>query len=143
MIKYALVCQHGHEFEAWFRNGHAYEAQVSKSQIACPLCGSIQVEKAIMAPAVSTATRREEAPPSQLAHIPAEQLQQFVRRIRDEVHENAEYVGGRFAEEARRIHFNESPERGIYGEASADEVRSLAEDGVPFLPLPRAPEDLN
>jgi hypothetical protein len=98
-----------------------------------------------MAPAVATKTahreRSDESTP--VAQIPPDQLHQFVRRLREEVHAKAEYVGGRFAEEARRIHFDESPERGIYGEASAEEVQSLAEDGVPFLPLPRLPEDMN
>ena len=67
----------------------------------------------------------------------------YVRKVRDEIQDKAEYVGGRFAEEARKIHFNESPSRGIYGEASSDEVKSLAEDGVPFLPIPRVPDDMN
>lgn len=145
MIKYALVCENDHEFEAWFQNGDAYEIQAAQSLVACPECGSHQVAKAIMAPAVATraVARERAAEPSHVAQIPAEQMQQVMRRVREEVHAKAEYVGGRFAEEARRIHFDESPERGIYGEASAEEVRSLAEDGVPFIPLPRLPEDMN
>lgn len=138
MIKYSLVCRDGHGFEAWFQSGAAYETQVAASQLSCPECGSHDVDKAIMAPAVST--RREAAPqPS----IPVHELHKYLRKIRDEVHTKAEYVGGKFAEEARKIHFDESPPRGIYGEASADEVKGLAEDGIPFLPVPRLPEDMN
>lgn len=145
MIKFMLVCEHAHEFEGWFRSGADYDAQAAASQVACPRCGSHAIEKGIMAPAVA---RRAEAgampaPAPQPEMLPPQEIQNLMRRIRDEVHAKAEYVGGRFAEEARRIHFDESPARGIYGEASADEARELAEEGVPFLPMPRLPEDLN
>ncbi len=142
MIKFSLVCRDGHEFEAWFRNGAAYEAQTARAQIACPHCGSHAVDKAIMAPAVAKRTESAPAAPSRPS-VPADEMYRFLRKMRDEVHDKAEYVGGRFAEEARRIHFNESESRGIYGEATADEVKELAEDGIPFLPVPRLPEDLN
>ncbi|MCC7251387.1 DUF1178 family protein [Hyphomicrobium sp.] len=142
MIKFSLVCRKGHEFEAWFKSGAAYEAQTARAQVVCPHCGSHDVDKAIMAPAVAT----------RIASMPAGEPQPppsvhdralFLRQVRDEIHAKAEYVGGRFAEEARRIHFNESAPRGIYGEATADEVKELAEDGVPFFPVPRLPEDFN
>ena len=106
--------------------------------VSCPECGSHDVDKAIMAPAVAT-RKREAAEP----RIPVEEFHKYLRKIRDEVHAKAEYVGGNFAEEARRIHFDESPARGIYGEASADEVKGLAEDGIPFMPLPQLPDDMN
>ena len=142
MIKFSLVCHDGHEFEAWFKSGAAYEAQSARSQVACPHCGSHSVDKAVMAPAV--AKRLESGPaPRPQSPAPTPEQFQFLRRMRDEIHAKAEYVGGRFAEEARRIHFHESEARGLYGEASAEEVKELAEDGVPFLPLPRLPEDLN
>lgn len=152
MIKFTLQCCNGHEFEGWFQNGGAYEAQVASAQIACPHCGSHSIDKAIMAPAVArrdgavpppagapNAVRQEEEP----AGGPLHALHRRLRELRDEIHSKAEYVGGRFAEEARRIHFDESPPRGIYGEASSEEARELAEDGIPFLPIPRLPEDLN
>ena len=142
MIKFSLVCHEGHEFEAWFKSGAAYEAQSARSQVLCPHCGSHSVDKAVMAPAVAKRAESEPVPRPQSPAPTPEQFQ-FLRRMRDEIHAKAEYVGGRFAEEARRIHFDESEARGIYGEASADEVKELAEDGVPFLPLPRLPEDLN
>lgn len=138
MIKFILVCHEGHEFEAWFRSGAAYEAQSAGAQVVCPHCGSQSVGKAIMAPAVA---KRSAAAPQ--PSLPVHEQYQFVRKLRDEIHAKSEYVGGRFAEEARKMHFNESEQRGIYGEASPEEVKGLAEDGIPFLPLPRLPEDLN
>lgn len=150
MIKFTLQCRDGHEFEGWFQSGDAYEAQVAAAQIACPHCGSHAIEKAIMAPAVARrsvapashaeeGTRKEDKP----LQAPLHALHRHLREIRDKIHAKAEYVGERFAEEARRIHFEESPPRGIYGEASPDEARELAEDGIPFLPVPRLPEDLS
>jgi hypothetical protein len=141
MIKYALLCQEGHEFEAWFKNGATYEAQVARARVSCPRCGSHAVEKAIMAPAVAKRASRDT--PAQQPSVPVHELQRYLRKIRDEVHAKAEYVGGRFAEEARKIHFDEGPARGIYGQASAEEVKALADDGIPFLPMPQLPEDLN
>lgn len=141
MIKFSLVCHQGHEFEAWFQSGDAYEAQTARTQVVCPHCGSHSVDKAIMAPAV--AKRAESEPAGQRQPPPAEEYFRFMRRMRDEIYAKAEYVGGRFAEETRKIHFDESDQRGIYGEATADELRELAEDGIPFMPMPRLPEDLN
>jgi hypothetical protein len=152
MIKFSLVCQDGHEFEGWFKSGAAYEKQAARAEIVCPTCGSTSVDKAIMAPAVNTRASEKAnaapvppapAAPLSNAQFPPAELQQMMRRIREEVHAKAEYVGGRFAEEARRIHFDESPARGIYGEASAEEAKELAEDGIPFFPLPPLPEDRN
>jgi hypothetical protein len=156
MIKFSLVCSGGHEFEGWFQSGAAYEAQLASAHLICPHCGSRSIDKAIMAPAVAksatkeTRATNEQRPANEPAataqvetKIPPEELHRLLRQFRQEVHTKAEYVGGRFAEEARRIHFEESPARGIYGEASADEVKELAEDGIPFLPVPRLPEDLN
>mgnify|MGYP002620896406 CR=1 FL=1 len=149
MIKFTLQCHDGHEFEGWFRNSAAYEAQVASARIACPHCGSHSIDKAIMAPAVARRDASETPPPRAVpqgedpVNAPLHALHRRLRELRDEIHSKAEYVGGRFAEEARRIHFEESPPRGIYGEASSEEARELAEDGIPFLPVPRLPEDLN
>lgn len=143
MTKFSLICREGHEFEAWFKSGAAYETQTARAQVVCPCCGSHDVDKAVMAPAVAkrAGSGRKAGSPKMPALTP-EQVQ-LLRKVRDEVHAKAEYVGGKFAEEARKIHFNETAPRGIYGEASADEVKELAEDGIPFLPVPRLPEDLN
>lgn len=142
MIKFSLVCGEGHEFEGWFQSGAAFDDQSARNQIECPHCASHSVDKAIMAPAV--AKRSAVEPASRYASkVAPEEIHRMMRKVRDEVHAKAEYVGGRFAEEARKIHFDESPSRGIYGEASTEEVKGLAEDGIPFLPIPRLPEDMN
>ena len=141
MIKFSLVCHEGHDFEAWFQSGAAYEAQTARAHVVCPHCGSHAVDKAVMAPAVTGRVHTE--PPSTEPSRSSDEQVRFLRRMRDEIHAKAEYVGGRFAEEARRIHFDESAPRGIYGEATADEVKDLADDGIPFMPVPRLPEDLN
>lgn len=150
MIKFTLECRDGHVFEGWFQSGAVYEAQAELGQIACPHCGTHAVDKAVMAPAVARVSGSEEAKRADErrqqpapADTPMHALQRRLREMRDEIHAKAEYVGGRFAEEARRIHFEESPPRGIYGEASDEEARELAEEGIPFLPMPRLPEDLN
>ena len=145
MIKYRLACQAGHEFEGWFRSGSAYDEQVANGQIACPHCGSLEISKAIMAPNV--ATRGAVAPPSAEAlkdARSAEQIRSLMRQLRAAVEAKAEYVGPRFAEEARKIHYEDNEEpRGVYGEASPDEAKALAEEGIPIFPLPRVREDLN
>lgn len=150
MIKFTLQCRDGHEFEGWFQNGAAYDAQVASAQIACPHCGSHSIDKAIMAPAVARRAADVATSPNSIvrqteypANAPLHALHRRLRELRDEIHSKAEYVGGRFAEEARRIHFEESPPRDIYGETSSEEARELAEEGIPFLPVPRVPEDLN
>lgn len=150
MIKYRLACTDGHEFEGWFRNSDAFEAQQGLGHLACPTCGSARVSKAIMAPAIATRRAKSEPAPSPTAapatpaeKLSVEEIRSAIRSMHDEVRAKAEYVGPRFAEEARKIHDAESEKRGIYGEASLEEVRALAEDGIPCLPLPRLPDDMN
>lgn len=126
MIKYQLQCGNGHEFEGWFQSSTAYEREAEQRRLACPNCGSPDVSKAIMAPRVSTG----ESSPC-LA-----ELRSQMRALRAEVENRGEYVGPRFAEEARRIHLEETEHRTVWGEASPSEVKSLIEDGVPVLPLP-------
>jgi len=143
MMKYRLVCGEGHELEGWFRTGGAYENQAARGQIACPHCGTIAVSKAIMAPNV--ATHAEPSADSDVAKDveATKQVHALMRTLRAAVEENADYVGPRFAEEARKIHYEESAARGVYGEASAEEVEALCEEGIAILPLPRMREDLN
>jgi hypothetical protein len=144
MIKYRLACSAGHEFEGWFQSGAAYDVQAERGQVSCPHCGSPHVVKAIMAPSVSVATRKSGDDFTRpAAKLSSEELQVLMRRLRLEIEAKAEYVGPSFAEEARKIHDEESPARDIYGEATLDEASSLAEDGIAFLPIPRLPEDLN
>jgi hypothetical protein len=132
MIRYQLACTSGHDFEGWFQSSEAYDKQAAAHQVACPICGSQSVDKAIMAPRV--AKRRDAVPPDG---------RELLRRIRAEVERRAEYVGTRFAEEARRIHFEEEAPRGIYGKATKSEVERLLDDGVPVLPVPALPEEQN
>lgn len=141
MIRFSLICEREHEFEGWFRSNDDFETQKKRGFVDCPTCGSRKVDKALMAPAISTGAKQEkialamgEAQRQALA-----QLRALSRKIR----ENADYVGDRFAEEARRIHFGESEARGIYGEATSEEVRGLIKDGVDFMPIPMLPEDRN
>lgn len=145
MIKYSLVCRDGHEFEAWFQSSATYDAQVALEQVACPICGSRAVDKAIMAPSLGRGTREpaRNQPARPEAKPDRPEMQGAIRKLREEIRDKGEYVGGRFAEEARRIHFDESLARGIYGEATSDEAKELVEEGIPFFPLPRLPEDLN
>lgn len=143
MIKFMLVCADRHEFEAWFQSGAAYDAQTARAQVICPHCGSTAVEKAIMAPAVFKRRGKQPSQPALQADPQHAEAYKHLRQVRDEIHAKAEYVGGRFAEEARKIHLDEAEPRGIYGEASQEEVKELAEDGIPFAPVPRLPEDLN
>jgi hypothetical protein len=142
MILYTLRCHREHEFEAWFASSEAYDRAAAVGANTCPTCGSAKVSKAIMAPAVAGTKKREKvslAAPDLRSLAMREALREFRRKVT----ENADYVGDRFAEEARQIHFNEAPERGIYGEATVEEARALAEEGIAFQPLPPVPEDQN
>ncbi len=141
MIKFSLSCQDGHTFEAWFSNSEGFDAQQSRGDIHCPVCGSPHVSKSLMAPSVVTARKRESVRVA--AHVAEADAQEMVRKLRKHLTENAENVGDRFAEEARRIHYDEAEKRGIYGEATSDEVHALLEEGIEFHPLPILPEDQN
>jgi hypothetical protein len=143
MIKYRLACDGGHEFEGWFKSGAAYDEQAAKGHISCPHCGSLSVAKAIMAPNVATRADLASASETSKEAKAAEQVRALMRQLRAAVEEKADYVGPRFAEEARKIHYEESEPRGVYGEASAEEAKALIEEGIPVLPLPRLREDLN
>jgi hypothetical protein len=143
MIKYSLKCANAHEFEAWFANSSAYDRQSAARQVLCPHCGSEQVEKALMAPNILASQQKDKAPAS--AEPTAAQLEALalLRKLREHVQENSEYVGPRFAEEALKIHHDEVEARSIYGEASEPEVKVLRDEGVEFYPLPVLPEDQN
>ena len=128
MILFALRCASGHEFEAWFSDGEGFEAQQNAGEIACPHCGDSQVEKALMAPNIGRS--REKAP------IAPGQMRAALLEVRRQVETHCDYVGERFAEEARRIHYGEVDPHGIYGEASEEETRELAEEGIKFGRIP-------
>lgn len=142
MIKFSLICDKGHDFEAWFRDSADFETQNKRGFLECPSCGSAHVSKALMAPAVATARKREEVAVATGNAVQREvmaKLQEMARAVKT----TGEDVGERFPEEARKIHYGEADARGIYGKASPDEVSSLLDEGVEILPLPDLPEELN
>lgn len=137
MIRYALACDRGHEFEAWFGSSADYDDQSARGLVECPLCGTREVSKQIMAPAVAGARESAARPDPQKLRMMREALGQ----VRRHVEANFDYVGDRFAREVREIHEGRSEERGVYGEATPGEVRALREDGIGVAPLPMAPPD--
>jgi hypothetical protein len=172
MIRYALNCTEGHVFESWFQNSAAFDKQKKRGLVTCPICGSAKVKKAIMAPKLArTDVERPSAPtlppppPSNpqaatppvpaMPPVPAgkspvaimlgqeRELRQKLKELRDHVTKNANYVGGHFPEEARKMHYGEIEHRSIYGEASPDEAKALHEEGIEFHPLPILPDDQN
>ncbi|MET0481481.1 MAG: DUF1178 family protein [Aestuariivirgaceae bacterium] len=147
MIRYDLVCDKEHAFDGWFRDSAAYEAQAAAGQVVCPVCHSTIVAKQLMTPGIQAkANQRGEGRMPVYAGRKDEKvsaLVEAVRELRRQVKANADYVGDRFAEEARRIHYKEAEPRGIYGEASLEEAKSLLDEGVDVHPLPPLPEDSN
>ncbi len=168
MIRYALNCDQGHTFESWFANSAAYDKQAKRGQVACPVCGSVKVEKAIMAPNLGQAGTPEPRPPAstpapapptappalQPGPMPPKtpvammsaaerELRHKLKELRDHITKNAHYVGHRFPEEARKIHYGEAEHRSIYGEASVEDAKRLHEEGIEFHPLPILPDDKN
>ena len=128
MILFTLRCAAGHEFEGWFRDGDGYETQREAGEIACPHCGDSTVEKALMAPHIGRSREARMPTPAQLRAALVE--------LRQQVEQNCDYVGEGFAEEARRIHYGETDPHGIYGEASREDSRALADEGIQFAWIP-------
>ena len=156
MIVYRLKCKKGHEFEAWFASSAAFDKQAKRGQLSCARCGSTEVAKALMAPRINKRGRKakvadkpaekplEAQKPETMHRVAAHgELVSAMRKLRSEIEKKSEYVGPRFSEEARKIHYEEVPARGIHGEATADEAKALSEEGIEFFPLPVLPEDRN
>ncbi len=154
MIKYALTCEAGHGFETWFRSFEDYEKQRKRKLVECPACGSSEIEKQIMKPSVArtdkgrsrapTETPASEQTQSVAMMSPQEQfLRTKLKELRDHVTKNADYVGDKFPDLARQMHYDEIEHRSIYGEAKPDEVKELIEEGVGVQPLPVLPDDKN
>jgi len=135
VIRFTLACSGGHEFEGWFQSNATFDEQRAAGGLACPICGVTSVDKAIMAPAVARSGTADRPPPEIVARFLA-----MARALRAHVEQNFEHVGPRFPEEARRIHLGESEPRNIYGEATADEVRELLNEGIEIHPLPWVPK---
>ena len=159
MIRYSLRCERGHAFESWFQSSSAYESQEKRKLVSCPACGSTKVERAIMAPqivtrkgrakaAVPTEAAQESAQASAQASTPLlmaqeRELRAKLKELRDHIVKNADNVGERFPNEARKMHYGDIEHRPIYGEASADEARSMIDEGIEVMPLPVLPDDRN
>ena len=152
MIRYALGCEKGHGFESWFKSANAYDKQAARGLIGCPVCGSTKIGKAIMAPGVARGAAREAPAPAPVREPRApvamlsdkeRELRTKLRELRDHVVKNADYVGGKFPEEARKIHYGEVAHRSIYGEASTADAAELIEEGIELHPLPILPDERN
>lgn len=131
MILFTLRCNEGHEFEGWFRDGEGFETQQKAGEISCPHCADTQIEKALMAPAIARSRGKPALTPAQMRAALIE--------LRRQVETNCDYVGERFAEEARKIHYGEVDPHGIYGEATNEESRELAEEGISCGRIPWIP----
>jgi hypothetical protein len=160
MIRYSLVCERKHPFEIWFKNSADYDKQSKRGLVTCPSCGSAKVEKALMAPSLGRGAKSPAAPvaeaqtpeaPSAVGNkspvaMMSPQEREFrskLKELRDHLIKNAENVGGRFPEEARKMHYGEAEHRSIYGEASPQEAKELLDEGVELHPLPMLPDERN
>ncbi len=148
MIKYALACEQAHEFESWFPSSDAFETQRKRGFVTCPFCNSAKVEKQIMAPSVARTdkTPAPAAPEPQPVAVLSDkerEIRAALRALREHVLKNSENVGKGFVEEARKMHYGETEERSIYGEADLAEARALLEEGIDVLPIPVVPDDRN
>ena len=158
MIRYTLRCERKHTFESWFQDSSTYDAQVARKLVSCPVCSSVKIEKAIMAPRIVSKKGRERAEPVPATAAPAEspasgstpllmaqerELRTKLKELRDHIVKNADNVGEQFPNEARKMHYGDIEHRPIYGEASPEEAKSLIDEGVEVSPLPVLPEDRN
>jgi hypothetical protein len=158
MIRYNLRCERGHSFESWFQSSSAYESQEKRKLVSCPACGSDKVERAIMAPRIVSKKGRDTRPASAAEAAGTEvaapestpllmaqelELRAKIKELRDHIVKNADNVGERFPNEARKMHYGDIEHRPIYGEASPDEARALIDEGVEVSPLPVLPDDRN
>jgi hypothetical protein len=137
MIKFSLKCAEGHGFESWFKTGAAFDDLNRRGFVACPVCGNTSVTKAMMAPAVAMGRAQQDTPPV-IAAQPSE-AETKLKELRAQVEANSEYVGTRFATEARAMYLGDTPDRPIYGEAAPEDAKALLQEGVPVLPLPFLP----
>ena len=155
MIRYTLACDRKHQFEAWFNNSADYDKQAKRSLVSCPVCDSTKVDKAIMAPAISTSKKRKAASPTADVSAPPApapvamlspqetEVRAKLKELRDHLTKNADNVGKKFPDEARKMHYGDIEHRSIYGEASADDAKKMLDEGIEFHPLPTLPDDKN
>ena len=159
MIRYALVCAKGHGFESWFQNSAAYDKQAKRGLVECPVCGNTKVEKAIMAPRIAgTRKRGKVLVPVPMGDVPAAdavkapvamvspQEQEFrakLKELKEHLTKNSDYVGQKFPEEARKLHYGDIEHRSIYGEATLQDAKEMHDEGIEVHPLPVLPDDRN
>ncbi len=158
MIRYALVCDRKHEFEIWVNNSADYDKQSKRKLVTCPVCDTTNVDKAIMAPAISTTRKRKSSPGPDVAAAPAPQPENApvamlspqetefrakLKELRDHLTKNADNVGKKFPDEARKMHYGDIEHRSIYGEASTEDAKKMLDEGIEFHPLPVLPEEKN
>jgi hypothetical protein len=162
MIRYTLACDKGHNFESWFADSAAYDKQAKRKLVTCPHCNSAKVEKAIMAPRLSSASKKRNAPVkasaaaapastentqenSQVAMISPQEheFRSKLKELREHLTKNSDNVGQKFPEEARKMHYGEIEHRSIYGEASPQDAKELLDEGIEFHPLPVLPGERN
>ncbi|MBL8642731.1 MAG: DUF1178 family protein [Rhodospirillaceae bacterium] len=150
MILYGLICEKEHQFDSWFRNSSVVEKLVKAGQVACPKCGSVKVQKALQAPNITPSKKKAKAPrvntpapeapasSSSNANVAqaVEKMTEAYNELREAIEKNFDNVGDQFAEEARKIHYGEAPERGIYGDATPEQTEELHEEGIPVYALP-------
>ena len=141
MIRFALVCSQAHEFEGWFRDNADFDRQQQHNMVCCPVCETQSVGKALMAPSISTSRSQEKV--TLAMGDEQRRIMTEMRAMTQKMKAGADYVGDKFADEARKIHDGDADVRGIYGEATNEEARALIEDGIDFMPLPSFPEDHN
>lgn len=128
VIRYSLACVGEHEFEAWFSNSKTYDTQRKKKLVECPVCGSTDVKKQIMAPMVRSSDR---AVPTEVAAA------KMAAEIRQHISSTHDYVGEKFADEARAMYYGETEHRPVWGEVTPEVAKDLIDEGVPAMPLPK------
>jgi hypothetical protein len=146
MILFNLCCADGHAFEGWFKDGAAYDEQAAGGEIFCPVCGSTSIAKAPMAPRIAKGGGKDRGKggdsgqaPETYSNSKAAEMRRMLTELRRHVEDNSDYVGDKFVEEARKIHYGETEERNIYGEATDDQARELSEEGVKIGRIPWLP----
>ncbi len=140
MIRYALACGDGHDFESWFSSAESFDSLLTAGHVSCPDCGSSDVQKSLMAPGVRPSRKVAAAPQAERPlSTPRNEVEAAIEALRQKVESESHYVGKDFATEARAMHEGEVPMRSIYGEAKLDDAKKLVEDGVPVAPLPFTP----
>ena len=137
MIHFQLKCSHNHEFKAWFRSSESFADQCKRGDVDCPVCGNVQISKALMAPSIATGDRPSGEAAERRAQEVAEKILNAASKLREVVEENFEYVGDDFADEARAIHYGDTDGRDIYGETTEKEAEELDEEGIDFARIPK------